>query len=365
MNCLRLVLVVPLVAAGCVEAKKSENPLSPTIAGPIAGVNISRPDTVEPKDNVAIPVASQPITLVVQNAQTNGVRPLRYRFELAADVSFTNVLFIRDDVPPGEGRTQVRLPDALQPERTYYWRARAEDGANTGEFSGYAFFRVYTPIVIQRPVLQNPVNNVETGSTLPEFVIGNAPRSGPVGAVAYEVELSDTAAFANKLAIWVINEQPGITRFAPSRLAGGTQYFWRARAFDPSTSGPWSEVQAFRTPVEAAPSGTLPPSGCSGPAGSVLQTLHCMRSDYPTPFQSNAQRVHYLNRVAYAHNLGLHRDSGSTAAPQPRTGIWVSTDLLVEPNGAVYDVLVNEEEPTWRYIGPINTMGNFVPAVQP
>ena len=33
------------------------------------------------------------------------------------------------------GRTSVRIPDKLQKDRTYFWRARAQDGANTGPLS--------------------------------------------------------------------------------------------------------------------------------------------------------------------------------------------------------------------------------------
>ena len=60
-------IVIPvaaaLVFAGC-EASKSANPTSPSVAGPIAGVNISTPEPVAPK-GTAIPAKDQPVTLVV------------------------------------------------------------------------------------------------------------------------------------------------------------------------------------------------------------------------------------------------------------------------------------------------------------
>jgi hypothetical protein len=93
-----------------------------------------------------------------------------------------------------------------------------------------------------------------------------------------------------------------------------------------------------------------------------LDTLIALRAEYPRPFASHAQRVEYLDRVASIHGLGLHRDRGESAAPQPGTGIRVSTDILVEPNGAVYDALIDEETPCWRYVGPIDTMANYVEA---
>ena len=75
-----------LAATGCVKTEKSENPLSPTVAGPIAGVNITQPQPVEPSQGIRIANNLQPVTLSLQNAATTGVRPISYRFEIATDV---------------------------------------------------------------------------------------------------------------------------------------------------------------------------------------------------------------------------------------------------------------------------------------
>lgn len=80
---------------------------------------------------------------------------------------------------------------------------------------------------------------------------------------------------------------------------------------------------------------------------------------------SHSQAVELLNRVAWVHRMdgwGLHKDPGETAAPQPGTGIRVSTDILVHaPSWGVYDVLIDETEPTERYVGIIDTTSNYVP----
>ncbi|PYR25412.1 MAG: hypothetical protein DMF92_20590, partial [Acidobacteria bacterium] len=105
---------------------KSSNPLSPTLAGPIPGVNITAPNPVEPAAGARIAVDKQPLTLTVENATTSGVRPLSYVFEVAIDADFNNKVFFRDSLAPGEGgRTSLRLPDALATGRSYYWRSRA------------------------------------------------------------------------------------------------------------------------------------------------------------------------------------------------------------------------------------------------
>src|SRR4051812_14989328 len=145
--CVRLVVFPLLVAAtACVGASKSSNPLSPDIAGPIPGVGITAPQPVNPTVGAQIDTGAQPISLVISNSTTNGVRPLSYTFEVATDSGFTNKVFARDSVPQGDGgRTSVTLADRLQPERGYYWRARAGDGANSSEYNGPFPFTVFTP----------------------------------------------------------------------------------------------------------------------------------------------------------------------------------------------------------------------------
>src|SRR3954468_299203 len=109
-----LLLAAALVTiAGC-AVDKTENPLSPTVAGPIPGVEISAPYALEPGGGQMIAADRQPLTLLLQNAASNGPRPLTYAFEVATDAGFTNKVFARAAIAPGaQGRTSLRLPDAL------------------------------------------------------------------------------------------------------------------------------------------------------------------------------------------------------------------------------------------------------------
>src|SRR5439155_20272184 len=97
---------------------------------------ISAPRIMQPTQSARIAVDQQPVTLMVGNATTSGVRPLTYLFEVAVDTDFTNKVFTRNGITPGDnGQTSLRMPDALATGRTYFWRSRAEDGANTGFYS--------------------------------------------------------------------------------------------------------------------------------------------------------------------------------------------------------------------------------------
>jgi hypothetical protein len=239
------------------------------VAGPIPGVNITPPGIMKPATGTKIAVDQQPLVLTVLNAGTSGVRPLTYLFEVAADVSFANKLFTQEGIQPGAtGQTSLRLPDALATGRTYFWHARAQDGANTGPFSSTAAFDVFTPTIIGAPGALGPVNNALVDSAHPRFSFANAASSGTVSPVVYTVEVADTDAFGNKLAVWTVAERAGGTTFldSPQDLPPIKQLFWRVRAADQVTAGPWAATQVFQTPAPVILPPPLPPDVPIGPA---------------------------------------------------------------------------------------------------
>ncbi len=127
-------VAVALLMVGC-AVEKTSNPLSPSVAGPIPGVDITTPAMVQPANHARIAADQQPITLTIGNASSTGQRPLSYRFEIASDVAFNEVLVSRDGVPAGTtGQTSHKLGEPLAADRVYYWHARAQDGANAGAY---------------------------------------------------------------------------------------------------------------------------------------------------------------------------------------------------------------------------------------
>ena len=255
-NRLRLGLAaLALVAsAGCTLAK-TENPLSPTIAGPLPGVNISAPNPIQPRDGQRVLNDSQPVILVLDNAQSNSVRPFTYLIEVATDAGFANVVFSQAGIAPDpSGRTTFRLPNPLPSGKSYWWRATAKDGANDGPPSPSANFEVIVPIIFQAPVLLAPINNVTVTGLRPTFSWNNADRTGsPVGAVVYDVEVSEDPSFAVKLGATVNEQAAGPSSGAPPEDGKASKhYFWRARARDLIVTGPWSATQSFNTPAGGA-----------------------------------------------------------------------------------------------------------------
>jgi hypothetical protein len=314
-----LATAVLLVTAVACETQKSNNPLSPSVAGPMEGVDITPPRVLEPGQGAKYKESQQPIKLSIENASTSGVRPLYYTFEVATDSAFQTKMYARSKVPPGpDGRTSVQI-DRLELGRSYYWRVRAEDGANTGPFATVQFDVLPRP-VLGAPAPLSPVNNARTSSLRPTLTVGAAARNAGVGAVVYEFQVATDGAFAHLVAAGLVNDRGGQTSFTPGgNLASDRQHFWRARAKDGETAGPWSAVQGFVTPASGGPApGPGPAPGGPCISSSPEAIVACERSKFG--HMNDGQLVAFLRAVARSLNSNgisgrpygvLRKDSGN------------------------------------------------------
>jgi hypothetical protein len=285
-----IVVVIGLALTSACSAEKSANPLSPAVAGPIAGVNITAPHLMQPAANVVVREPDQPIKLVLENASSNGQRKLFYLFEVASDTEFKTKLVAIDNVPPGDsGRTQLTLPDKLAANRKYFWRARAADGANSGPFAGPFSFEVVPPSVIQAPISVDPINDARTPSRRPGLTVKNAAHSGPVGNLVYTFETAREVAFADVVSRITIAEGGGQTAaLVAGDLDADRRFYWRARAGDGDTTGPWSVTASFLTPADAPAPAPPPPGGGGGNANCAppypnngKAVIDCAERKYP------------------------------------------------------------------------------------
>jgi len=342
-----------LLLGGC-EANKSANPLSPSVAGPIPGVNITAPSLVEPAQGVKFKESEQPIKLVVQNATTNGARPITYTFEVATANDFGTKVFARAGVAPGEGRTSVQI-DRLEVGRTYFWRARADDGANTGSYST-AQFEILPKPQLGAPGLVSPINNERAASLRPTLIVNNADRNAAVGDLHYDFQVALDQAFTQMISSGIVNEGNGQTRFtAPNAILYEKTHYWRSRAFDGETIGPWAATQSLRGPATPTPTTpttpTTPGTPCTG--SSPLSIVECERAKYG--HMSSSQTVDFLKSTARSLNakgisggpFGILRKSGGSSCN------GYSCDIICSGNGngqKQWDVLGDAEGaqvPAW------------------
>jgi hypothetical protein len=367
----RLVLMMLPVAAvafaGC-EAVKSANPTSPSVAGPVAGVNISTPTPVAPGQGTAVSSKDQPVTLVVQNATTNSQRPITYRFEVAVDADFTNKVASREGIEPGgDGKTSYRLPDALAADRTYYWRAKAVDGANESAYSQAVAFSVVTSVEIQSPVPLAPIGGATTSSRNPEFRVRNSVRSGPTGSINYTFEIAEDQAFAAMVAVVTVAEQATDTKFTIAQtLKASTKYYWRVRGFDQNVASSWTLTQSFVTPaavVTPTPTPTPTPSpGAACNSANPDTIIKCERAKYG--YMSASQTLDFLRASAKSLNRNaiagspfgiLRKDGGSSCN-------GYACDIICAGQGTAqqqYDVLGDAEGAQVAGWGPPKTYPNI------
>jgi len=264
-----LILALPLLIVGC-EESKSSNPLSPSVAGPMAGIYVSLPEVLAPGAGLKVDDAEQPIALVVKNPDTNTERQVVLGLEVAFDSGFQNLAFSKDGLAPdAAGRTTVRL-DKLPSGRTYYWRVRAGDGANSSGWSDPFTFEILNPIVIGVPTPKAPISGNRASAATPDLVVSNGASAGPYGLLLYQYQVSDTQTFANLVVNGSIYEEPsGETHFGTPVLPGfDTLYFWRVRATNGKYTGEWSRVESFRTPTAPVIS-PIGPIGGGGLASGV------------------------------------------------------------------------------------------------
>lgn len=366
-----LLATAAVLSGGC-DAAKSSNPTSPSVAGPIAGVNITTPKLLEPAPDRSFSALEQPITLLIENSSTNGQRPVSYRFEIATDAEFGSKVFTREGVEPGgEGRTSLRLPDALSADRAYYWRAQAYDGANTSAFTSPATFRVVTPATLGVPVPLSPVGAAQAGTRTPQFVVRNASRSGPVGAVSYTFEVSSNEPFTAMIAIVTVPEGAGETRFTINQvLPAGVRIYWRVRAFDSQVASAWSLTQSFFTPSAPAPgpspspspSPAPPPSGGWPTNGEALAAWTEQR--YPERLVATSSLDERQNNMAFLRDrmieagicggmdlaLNLKRGGPEISIDfltHRKNGTWVGVDI-----GAASKVYNQPMRLQWMDVGP-------------
>ena len=293
----------------------SRNPLSPNIAGPIAGVNITAPLLVSPANGALVKVDEQPIRVTFTNGESNGERPVFYDVTVSTTAEFTDIVHEATGIAPDpSGQTTHTLPAGLDPEQMYYWMAQADDGANASDMSGASTFEIYTPLEIEAPQIQIPTTGPNgSNSGTPTSLVITAPTvSGPANNVRWELQVAKDQAFnqvvvslggaidgdsvtvdvnsllggtsqssqlslssqsSPSLTLSALDARPR-TSTAFAGLTGNTQYYWRARVTadgrEGKVIGPWSARRTFTTP--ANPNELVSPTPLSPVGGSTASS---------------------------------------------------------------------------------------------
>ncbi len=182
------------------------------------------------------------LDIVVTNAVDPEGNTLVYDFQLDTVNTFdSSNLVTAADIPEGTASTAWYVTDLFS-NTTYFWRARAFDGAAyspwvTGNF-------LVNPInqAPQTPTLNNPGHTAWVQSLTPELAVN--PAIDPDGDdLNYYFELYSDSEFED-LVFEGSSAQPSFV--VPSELDDNTRYFWRALAEDPDGEvSEWMEDAQF------------------------------------------------------------------------------------------------------------------------
>ena len=114
-------------------------------------------------------------------------------------------------------------------------------------------------VTLSAPVTDSPAANVQLDTLRPTLTVKNVTASG-TGTRTYEFQISDSTTFTSAMtsniagfaatvgATGVPEGSGGTTSYTVTQdLQPTTVFFWRARAVQGSSTGPWSEPMKFRS----------------------------------------------------------------------------------------------------------------------
>jgi len=368
MNLRRVLITLPAIgllvaAVGCSDViQKSANPLSPTIAGALDGVTFTAPVNVSPAQNSQIKYVDQPITFAFDSATSTSPRPFTMHLQISKEYSFATVVFDRGgfEKPATGNRISFRMADRL-PKAVYYWRVRAEDGANNSDWSAPNAFEALDKIVIGTPSPRSPMNNERVTSRTPTLTANNSESSGPHKAIQYQFQLSTNFAFTQVVADGIVGEGSGTSAYGVSgALNYDIAYYWRVRASDGEVTSDWSDVAAFASPATPPPTPTPPPpasgggtgsgtgpvpdgwQNCSGDHEAVVRCVH----GYVNPGPSATRAFEVTKRVAWlfrGEGMGLLIKTGGENIIGWQ-GYSFAIGRVCYPDGHIYKIMTDVGE---------------------
>jgi hypothetical protein len=392
---LRRVLTLPAIgllaaAVGCSGViQKSANPTSPTIAGALDGVTFTAPVNVTPAQNAQIKYTDQPITFAFDSATSTSPRPFTMHLQISKAYAFDTTVFDRGGFePPTTGsRISFRMADRL-PKGIYYWRVRAEDGANNSDWSPPAAFEALDQIIVGAPSPKSPMNNERVTTRNPTLTANDGVSSGPHKALQYEFQLAKDFAFTSVVADGIVGESAGTSSYIVSAsLDYDIAYYWRVRASDGDVTSGWSDIAAFASPATPPPTPTPPPApGGGGGSGSgpvpdgwqnclsagpdKYNVVACVHG-FVNPGPSSTRAFEVTKRVAWLYRgegMGLLIKTGGENIISWQ-GFSFAIGRVCYPDGHIYKVLSDVGDggtngPSWSDNDFVDA-SLYVPAINP
>jgi len=187
---------------------------------------------------------------------------LSYTVQVSTDTNFINLAVNQSGLTVSQ---YTVTSGALTGNTTYYWRARAENGAGSGPWSVRWYFRVVT--LPPAPNLVAPPNNSTNQS--PTVTLD---WDSLASANTYRIQLATDSLFNS-----VVYDTSGVSRsylqMRPGILLANVKYYWKVNATNLAGTGPWSVIWNFR----------VNPTGLYQYTSSIPNEFK-LHYNYPNPF---------------------------------------------------------------------------------
>ncbi len=158
----------------------------------------------------------------------------------------------------------------LEPETTYYWRARGSADGVSGDWSSTSSFTTVMAPPDQEPQLLQPSDGAVIGSESVSLIWQSISE-----AETYQIRFADDSSFSDP-----IHDVSGLdqTSYQVTNLEPEAVYYWKVRGENPGGTGDWSVIYSFE----------MQPATSVGP-GEELPTVVALHQNYPNPFNPDTR----------------------------------------------------------------------------
>lgn len=192
---------------------------------------------------------------------------ISYTLQAATDTTFINLVINQTGLTTSQYTVQS---GSLTGNTTYYWRARAENGAGSGPWSVRWNFRVIT--LPPAPILVAPLNN---STNQPPTVL--LDWDSLTSANTYRVQLATDSLFNT-----IVYDTSGVAKSSLLMRAGillpNVKYYWRVNATNIAGTGVWSVIWNFR----------VNPTGLYQYSTNIPEVFK-IHINYPNPFNPSTK----------------------------------------------------------------------------
>ncbi len=171
---------------------------------------------------------------------------LEYYFEVALDAGMLDLVEGSGLISEETGSTAWTMTGILDENQVYFWRCRAYDGHEYGEWTmPWLFYIDAYPEAPSKPMITAPVgDDLVLYEMLPVFEWTEATDPDPFDLVRYRLELALDSGFTF---VSVIDDLTGLTYQMIDSLTFDERYWWRVLAVDQSDLVTSSDAAEFQT----------------------------------------------------------------------------------------------------------------------